>query len=152
LSDDEIRAYVIADNRLAEKAGWDKSILAIELQHLLTIDNDFDVTITGFEVPEIDLILEEATRKQDEDDIFDPGETSQPVTQPGDHWRLGKHHVLCGSDLEESSYKALMTGRRAHLVFSDPPYNVAIDGNVCGNGSVRHREFAMASGAQQDSY
>ena len=59
----QIRAYVIADNRLAEKAGWDKSILAIELQHLLTIDGDFDVTITGFEVPEIDLILEETAKK-----------------------------------------------------------------------------------------
>ena len=151
LSDDEIRAYVIADNRLAEKAGWDKSILAIELQHLVTIDNDFDVTITGFEVPEIDLILEEAARKQDEDDTFDVDETNQPVTQPGDHWRLGKHHVLCGSALEESSYKALMTGRRAHVVFSDPPYNVAIDGNVCGNGSVRHREFAMASGEMNEA-
>ena len=151
LSDDEIHAYVIADNRLAEKAGWDKSILAIELQHLLTIDSDFDVTITGFEVPEIDLILEEAARKQDEDDIFDVDETNQPVTQPGDHWRLGKHHVLCGTALEEPSYKALMTGRRAHVVFSDPPYNVAIDGNVCGNGSVRHREFAMASGEMNEA-
>ncbi len=150
LSEDDVRAYIIADNRLAEKAGWDHSILAIELQHLLTIDNDFDVTITGFEVPEIDLILEQAARKQDEDDTFNLGETNQPVTQPGDHWRLGKHHVLCGSALEESSYKALMTGRRAHVVFSDPPYNVAIDGNVSGNGSIRHRDFAMAVGEMSE--
>ena len=63
LSPDQIRAYILADNRLAEKAGWDKSILAIELQHLLTIDDDFDVTITGFEIPEIDLIIGEATGK-----------------------------------------------------------------------------------------
>jgi DNA modification methylase len=150
LSEDDVRAYIIADNRLAEKAGWDHSILAIELQHLLTIDNDFDVTITGFEVPEIDLILEEAARKQDEDDTFNLGETNQPVTQPGDHWRSGKHHVLCGSALEESSYKALMTGRRAHVVFSDPPYNVAIDGNVSESGSIRHRDFAMAAGEMSE--
>jgi ParB-like chromosome segregation protein Spo0J len=57
LSPEQIRAYVIADNRLAEKAGWDKAILAIELQHLLTIDSEFDVTVTGFEIPEIDLLL-----------------------------------------------------------------------------------------------
>lgn len=57
LSTDQIRAYIPADNRLAENAGWDKSILAIELQHLLSIESDFEVTITGFEIPEIDLIL-----------------------------------------------------------------------------------------------
>jgi ParB-like chromosome segregation protein Spo0J len=60
LTEDQVRAYVIADNRLAEKAGWDRAILAIELQHLITLDGNFDVTITGFEIPEIDLILEEA--------------------------------------------------------------------------------------------
>jgi ParB-like chromosome segregation protein Spo0J len=69
LSDDQVRAYVVADNRLAEKAGWDKSILAIELQHLITID-DFDVTITGFEVPEIDLLLAESNDQPDDDDVF----------------------------------------------------------------------------------
>jgi ParB-like chromosome segregation protein Spo0J len=85
MTQEQIRAYVIADNRLAEKAGWDKSILAIELQHLLTIDGDLDVTITGFEIPEIDLILEEASGKQrDEDDVFNVDETSQAVTQRGD--------------------------------------------------------------------
>jgi len=75
LSPDQIRAYILADNRLAEKAGWDKSILAIELQHLLTIDDDFDVTITGFEIPEIDLIIGEATGKPDPDDSFAVAET-----------------------------------------------------------------------------
>ena len=65
LSPDQIRAYAIADNRLAEKAGWDKSILAIELQHLLTTEGDFDVTITGFEIPEIDLLLSAPGDKPD---------------------------------------------------------------------------------------
>ena len=58
LSEDQIRAYILSDNKLAERAGWDESILAIELQHLMTVDLGFDVTITGFEVPEIDLILQ----------------------------------------------------------------------------------------------
>jgi len=84
LTEDQIRAYVIADNRLAENAGWDSSMLAIELQHLLTIDGALDATITGFEVPEIDLILREASGKQDEDDVFDVEETNLTVTQSGE--------------------------------------------------------------------
>src|ERR1700680_1300304 len=123
LTDDQIRAYVIADNRIAEKAGWDKSILAIELQHLLTIDLNFDVTVSGFEVAEIDLILSETGKKQDEqdeDDVFDLDETCQTVTETGDLWKLGKHRVLCGNALETASFKSLMANRRAHLVFVDP--------------------------------
>ena len=146
LSPDQVRAYVLADNRLAEKAGWDKAILAIELQHLTTLDSDFDITITGFEVPEVDLVLVIENDKKDPDDNFEVAETSQPVTQPGDVWHLGKHRVLCGSSLEQASYSKLMAHRRASIVFVDPPFNVCIDGHVSGNGSVRHREFLMASG------
>ena len=147
LSEDEIRSYVIADNRLAEKAGWDHSILAIELQHLLTIDGEFDVTITGFEVPEIDLIIEQARgQERDKDDVFQIDETNQPVTQFGDLWQLGRHRVLCANSLDEASFRTLMARRQAKLVFIDPPYNVAIDGNVSGNGSIRHRDFVMAAG------
>ncbi len=69
LTPDQIRAYVIADNRLAEKAGWDKEILAIELQHIIALDNDLDITVTGFEIPEIDLIVQEAGAQQDKDDL-----------------------------------------------------------------------------------
>jgi ParB-like chromosome segregation protein Spo0J len=85
LSENEIRAYILADNKLAEQAGWDKEILAIELQHLITLDEDLDVTVTGFDIPEIDLIIEGATAKQsDKDDLFEIDETIPPVTQPGD--------------------------------------------------------------------
>lgn len=147
LSEDEIRSYVIADNRLAEKAGWDQSILAIELQHLLTIDGNFDVTITGFEVPEIDLIIEQARgQAPDKDDVFQIEETNQTVTQSGDVWTLGRHRVLCANSLDEASFRTLMVHRQTNLVFVDPPYNVAIDGNVSGNGSIRHRDFVMAAG------
>jgi DNA modification methylase len=151
LTDDQIRAYVIADNRIAEKTGWDRSILAIELQHLLTIDLNFDVTITGFEVAEVDLILSETRKNQDEDDVFDVDETRQAVTQAGDLWQLGKHRVLCGNALETASFKSLMANRRAHLVFADPPYNVPIEGHVSGNGSVHHRDFVMASGEMTEA-
>ena len=152
LTDDQLRAYVLADNRLAERAGWDRGILAIELQHLMAVDCDLDITITGFEIPEIDLILQEASAgKPDEDDLFQIDETGQVVTQSGDIWVLGKHRVLCGSSLEESSYKALMRSRRANVVFVDPPYNLVVEGNVCGKGSIHHREFVMASGEMNEA-
>lgn len=72
--------------------------------------------------------------------------TEPALTKPGDVWLLGKHRLICGDALDESVYSALMNGATADLVFTDPPYNVKIDGNVCGKGSIRHREFAMASG------
>jgi DNA modification methylase len=152
LSENEIRAYVLADNKLAERAGWDKEILAIELQHLMTLDNDLDITVTGFEIPEIDLILEGATSKEhDPDDSFEVDEALQPITQSGDLWQLGKHRLFCGNALELASYKALALGRRASVVFVDPPYNVAIDGHATGSGSIHHREFAMASGEMNEA-
>lgn len=110
------------------------------------------MTLTGFDVPEIDLILEEANdQKQDKDDLFEIEETSQVITQSGDLWLLGKHRILCGNSLEENSYKALMVTRRANVVFVDPPYNVAIEGNVSGHGSIHHSEFAMASGEMNEA-
>jgi DNA modification methylase len=151
LSEDQIRAYLIADNKLAEKAGWDDSILAIELQHLMTIEGDFEVTTTGFEIPEIDLLLSPAKAKpnDDPDDEFEEVQTVAQITQPGDLWKLGKHRIFCGTALEELSYGTVLDTKRAGVVFADPPYNVSIDGNVGnigGNGSVTYREFQMASG------
>jgi DNA modification methylase len=151
LTPDQIRAYVIADNRLAEKAGWDNSILAIELQHLLTVESNFDVTIIGFEVPEIDLILQEAAGGKDVDDVFDVDEKNQTVTKPGDLWQLGKHRILCGDALDADCYSILMQGRRAAAVFTDPPYNDPIDGYAAGFGKIHPREFAMASGEMTEA-
>jgi DNA modification methylase len=151
LNEEQIRAYVIADNKLAENAGWDKSILAIELQHLLTLDcADFDVTVTGFEIPEIDLILQEAAQ-EDPDDTIEPVAAGSAVTKLGDLWLLGKHRVLCGNSLEEAAYSRLMNGRKAHMVFVDPPYNVVIEGNVSGKGAVKHADFKMASGEMDEA-
>jgi DNA modification methylase len=148
LSSAEQRAYVLADNKLAEKAGWDRELLAIELQGL--IDLDFEVELTGFEIPEIDIILEDADAAKAEengpgDRIPDP-QPNASVTQPGDLWLLGKHRILCGNALEDRDYRRLLDDEKAEFVFADAPYNLPIDGNVCGKGSIRHREFAMASG------
>jgi DNA modification methylase len=149
LNHDQIRAYILADNRLAEKAGWDNAILSIELQHLTSVDLGFDVTLTGFEIPEIDLILENVTAEKYEEPVEIKG--GPAITKSGDLWILGNHRLFCGNSLDESAYTVLMNGRRADVVFSDPPYNVKIDGNVCGNGAIRHREFAMASGEMSES-
>jgi DNA modification methylase len=146
LSSDQIRAYVIADNKLAANAGWDNSILAIELQHLSNIETEFDITVTGFEIPEIDLILTPEGDRTDGDDVFEVEANAQPITQPGDMWNLGKHRILCGDASDESSYPKLLGAKRASVAFVDPPYNVAIKGNVSGKGAIQHREFLMASG------
>ena len=153
LTKEQIRAYVIADNKLAENAGWDKEILAIELEYLLMLENvDFDVTITGFEVPEIDVILEEARGTAIEEDVVPgPAFDQEPVTKPGDLWLLGKHRLICGNSLRESTYRELLGSRRAAMVFTDPPFNVRIDGHATGNGAIRHREFAMASGEMSEA-
>lgn len=100
LSPTEIKAYVLADNRLAEKAGWDKATLAIELQHLITIENDFDVTVTGFETREINLIVREPTGKRDQGDILETPKIRQAVSKSGDTWLLGVHHIVCGDSLD----------------------------------------------------
>jgi DNA modification methylase len=143
LTSAQVQAYVIADNRLAEEAGWDQEILKIELQHLIEIE-DFDITLTGFEIAEVDLILSDEQRADADDQLPEMSET--PVCRLGDLWCLGDHRVLCASATERSSYKRLMAGALGHIVFTDPPYNVAINGHVCGNGSIKHDEFAMGCG------
>ena len=147
LSQEERRAYVLADNKLAENAGWDLEILSIELQAL--IDIDFDLSLTGFSPAEIDLTLDfSKDRKPDQPDRADiiPQTPRRAVTLAGDLWLLGRHRLLCGDARSRPDLDILLAGERVDLVFTDPPYNVAIDGNVCGLGSVRHREFVMASG------
>jgi DNA modification methylase len=146
LTPTQIRAYVIADNRLAEKAGWDPTLLALELQEL-SVQPNFDVTVTGFEMGEIDLIIGETSASEtDEADVIPEIDRSLPaVSRPGDCWRIGDHLLLCGDALQAASYEQLLGGKRAQMVFIDPPYNVRIAGNVSGLGKARHREFAMAS-------
>jgi DNA modification methylase len=152
LTEDEIRAYVLADNRLAELAGWDEEILAIELQHLLTIGEELNITDIGFEMAEVDLMLQKPKlEKNDPADDFIIDETARAITGSGDLWQLGRHRILCGSAIQECSFNQLMEGRRAGVVFIDPPYNVPIDGNVCGKGTIHHREFKMAAGEMSEA-
>jgi DNA modification methylase len=147
LSDAQKRAYLIADNALATKAGWDRDILAIDFQGL--IDLGFDVELTGFETGEIDLILDEwkeASAESAAADQIAECDAGPAISQVGDLWCLGPHRLLCGDARSPDAYAKLLSGTKADLVFTDPPYNVRIDGHVSGLGRVQHREFAMASG------
>ncbi len=148
LTEAEKRAYVIADNKLALNAGWDREILAIELQGL--IDLDFEVELTGFSLAEIDLVLDEAGEA--DPNLPDSAEdtfavvSGPAVSRRGDVWIMGRHKLICGDARDKSDYALLLESEQVDMVFTDPPYNVSIDGNVCGLGTVRHREFAFASG------
>jgi DNA modification methylase len=148
MSEAEIRAYVIADNKLAENAGWDRNLLGIELQYLSELEADFDVTVTGFDLAEIDILIEELTpANQDDpaDELIEPVSGSA-ITRDGDVWQIGDHRLVCGDSTKPETYQALLGDKRAQMVFSDPPYNVPIAGHVGGLGKIQHREFAMASG------
>lgn len=148
LSEADRRAYVLADNKLALNAGWDREILAIELQGL--VDLHYDVELTGFSLAETDFILDDAAQADPEGsdgpEDYVPALATTPVTRRSDIWLLGRHKLVCGDARLAEDYQALLGDERADLVFTDPPYNVQIDGHVSGLGSVRHREFAFASG------
>ena len=113
LSPDEVRAYIIADNKLAELAGWDRDILAIELQHLSSLDLDFDVEITGFDAGEIDFIIGgPVVEKLDPaDEVIEPKTEEPAITKRGDLWVLGDHRLYCGDSLDDISYPVLPSCR-----------------------------------------
>jgi hypothetical protein len=136
LSDAERRAYLIADNKLALNAGWDHDMLAIELQGLIELD--FEIELTGFSLAEVEVVLdgarESATTGADaatEDTIPSYQEEGPAVTRPGDVWVLGRHKLICGDARDAKAYTTLLGGETIDLIFTDPPYNVPIDGHVC---------------------
>ena len=146
------RAFAIADNRLTENSTWNDQFLAEQLKELSILDLDFDLEATGFDMGEIDLRIESLDRKPDAPDPADqlPAIQNQAISRLGDLWLLGRHRVVCGNALEPSAYAILMENAKAHLVFTDPPYNVPIQGHVSGLGAVQHREFPMASGEMSE--
>ena len=130
--------------------GWDSELLAIELQGLIELD--FDVTATGFSVAEVDLVLDEARERSSDSGVLSPTDRipvvpTDPVVRRGETWDLGNHRLLCEDATERPQYDALVQGGTVDLVFTDPPYNVPINGHVCGLGAVQHHQaFAFASG------
>jgi DNA modification methylase len=150
LTPEQARAFAIADNRLTETSSWDDALLAESLRELSAVDLSFDIEATGFTMGEIDLRIEGAVdpagskpNPADEMPIMDNGPA---VSGLGDVWQLGRHRLVCGNALDPHTYALLLDGKRAQMVFTDPPYNVPIHGHVSGKGVVQHREFAMGVG------
>ncbi|WP_260022784.1 site-specific DNA-methyltransferase [Ruegeria conchae] len=157
LSDAEVRALRIADNKLAELSDWNEAALQIEFAELtdLSLDGelDFDLDITGFETPEIDIIIDGADEaaETEAESVETPNPAAPVITEPGDLWVLGDHRIFCGDALQAQSYDTLLDGETPQMVFTDPPYNVPVNGHVRSGASGDHREFAMASGEMSDS-
>jgi hypothetical protein len=147
LTESQRMAFLIADNRLTENSSWDERMLGEQLKILSELKLDFDLEAIGFEVPEIDRLIDglNTVPEADPDDLL-PAISESAVSVLGDLWQLGKHRVLCGNSLVPPSYERLMDGAKADLVITDPPYNVVIDGHATGLGKIHHREFGMASG------
>lgn len=147
LTAEQKRAYVLADNKLALNAGWDEQLLAEELEELVSLDRGFEIDATGFSIPEVDTLIEGLTPEEPNDPSDDLLVVDAPARcNPGDIWRLGSHRLICGDALDPALVDLLMNEEKARMVFTDPPYNVPIDGHVCGSGKIKHREFAMATG------
>ena len=143
-------AFMIADNRLSEIATWDDRLLAQQLKDLSLLGLDFSLEILGFEMGEIDLriaALDDMPEPADDpaDDLPEPS-ARPPLSRIGDLWLLDRHRVLCGDALDPAAFTALMGAERAAMVFTDPPYNVPIDGHASGLGAIHHRPFPMAAG------
>jgi DNA modification methylase len=120
------KAYVIADNKLALNAGWDTNFLSLELQELK--DQDFDLTLLGFDDKELDALLAFETTEglTDEDSV--PDTPIEPKTKLGDIYILGNHRLMCGDSTSIDAVEKLMDGQKADMVFTDPPYGVDYDG------------------------
>jgi DNA modification methylase len=141
------RAYIIADNRIAEQAGWDREILSIELGELIDLlpVEGLDISLTGFEIPEIDVLMADmAAPKADPEDTLPPL-PNKPATKRGDLWHLGKHRLLCGDARAAGDFTRLMNGALAAAIFCDPPYNLRARA-IGGRGRIRHPDFAIGSG------
>jgi DNA modification methylase len=144
LTEAQKRAYILADNRIALNAGWDTEMLRVELEELR--DLDFDLDLTGFDEDEITTLFEDTDSSEVEDDGFDLTAALEEAAfvLPGDVWTLGRHRLICGDATDADTVKRLMDGRKANLVLTDPPYNVAFEsasGLKIKNDSMKAEQF-----------
>jgi len=149
-SPEEIRALRLALNRLPEDSKWDKTALAIEIRELVELN--FDMEFTAFDGPEIEacLTIDLPENAVEDNPLEGLRDDTQTISATGNLWILGQHRLFCGSALERSSFQVLMGDEFARMVFVDPPYNVPVNGHICGSGSIKHPEFAMASGEMSE--
>ena len=148
LSEADIRALVLADNVIGDKAGYDKQVLRSELSYLAEIG--YELELTGFDTIEIDTMLSVGDEPDEDPDALGPREpsTDLPVSRVGDLWHIGKLRLIVGDARDPLVLERLMDGQRAQLVFTDPPYGCAITGNVSGMGQTVHEDFVMGAGQE----
>ena len=156
LSSAEKKAYRIADNKLTENGRWNEDLLKLEFSEIEKLcfdtNEDFSLDITGFSMPEIDLIIQGAPKPSK----IDAELNSLPyvpedelISEPGDVWLLGSHRIICGDSLKAETFDTLMQGKKASMIFTDPPYDLPVK-NICGQGKIKHKEFAFASGEMNE--
>lgn len=150
LSETQKKAYIIADNRLAETGGgWDTELLALDIEDLRL--DGFDIDLTGFDADALEAMFEDMESDDDggnqgltdPDDVPEP--PAEPITKPGDVWLLGKHRIMCGDSTDVESVGRLMAGERADLCLTDPPYGVKRDKGFEGFGGfgppIKRRQY-----------
>lgn len=134
LTKDQVRAFILADNKIAELSSWDNGLLKIELEHLMTIDTNFEVM--GFSEIEVSNIIGDQQQKSEEDETLSEKSSLPAVSINGDCWILGMHRIYCGDATKIEDMEYLMNGKRARATITDPPYNVAYADNKKKN---KHR-------------
>lgn len=122
LSEEERRAYTLAHNKLTMNTGWDMDVLTKELEQLQ--DMDFDLSLTGFEMDELDSLLETEEEPEVTEDDYEVELPEEPRAKLGDIYQLGRHRLMCGDSTSKDDVAKLMNGAKADMVFTDPPYGV----------------------------
>ena len=140
MTDAQIKAFRLLANRSVNWAQWDNDLLKLELEELIGMD--FNLELTGFDSSEIDSILKYNEGLTDPDDV--PELNENPLSKPGDIWLLGDHRIMCGNSRIMSDVAKLMNGRKAEMVFTDPPYNVDYSGGMSGDGH-QHKRSKIAN-------
>lgn len=144
LTEAQKKAYILADNRFAQDAGWDEELLRIEIESLQ--GENFDVSLTGFDDSEIADLFGGDKDKEVKDDEFDLTAALEKASfvERGDVWCVGRHRLMCGDATSPEDVAALMDGKKANLIVTDPPYNVAFkssDGLSIQNDSMKNEDF-----------
>lgn len=154
LTETQKRAYILADNRLAEDAGWDTDLLKLELEELA--DLDFDISLTGFSLDDLGELSDEP-QEVTEDEAPEVDEENEPITQLGDIWQLGDHRLMCGDSTDALNINILMDGKTADMILSDPPYGMCLDTDFSGavgslgrKGGTRGNKYDKVIGDNDD--
>ena len=138
LTEAQKKAYILADNKLAEMAGWDMELLSIELEELKELD--FDIDLTGFNSDELSDIFGEEEPEIAEDD-YEVELPEEPKTKLGDIYQLGRHRLMCGDSTDKATVEKLMNGVKADMVFTDPPYGMKKENDGVANDNLNYDDL-----------